>query len=74
MTAIVTGDMPPPLPLVEGPLEPRGPFCMPLRTSIKPIFASIQTDDQIVTATTLQRDGRNMSKHSTVRVPKTANL
>src|SRR5580698_9570428 len=58
ITAIVTGDMPLLLAL------PRGPFCIPLRTSIKPIFASIENDDQIVTATTLQCDGRNMSKRT----------
>jgi hypothetical protein len=40
--AIIIGDMPPLLPLlVEGARGPRGPFCIPLRTSINPIFASI---------------------------------
>src|ERR1700733_12534491 len=39
--AIIIGDMPPPLLAVEGARGPRGPFCIPLRTSIKPIFASI---------------------------------
>src|ERR1700683_2509807 len=33
---MVSGDMPPPLP-VEGPRGPCGPFCMPLRTSIRPM-------------------------------------
>src|ERR1700719_2980375 len=37
---MVIGDMPPPLPLVEEPRGPCGPFCMPLRTSIKPIVTS----------------------------------
>jgi hypothetical protein len=33
---MVMGDMPPPL-LLEPPRGPWGPFCMPLRTSIRPI-------------------------------------
>jgi hypothetical protein len=42
--AIMIGDMPPPLELVlagAGVRAPRGPFCMPLRTSISPMFASV---------------------------------
>jgi hypothetical protein len=35
----VMGDMPPP-PLLAGPRCPRGPFCIPLRTSSRPMFAS----------------------------------
>ena len=34
---MVTGDMP---PLALGSVRPRGPFCIPLRMSIKPIDAS----------------------------------
>ncbi|WP_456729773.1 hypothetical protein [Bradyrhizobium sp. USDA 3364] len=41
--AIVIGDMPPLLELsdgVVGALGPRGPFCMPLSTSSKPMIVS----------------------------------
>ncbi|MGN8545752.1 hypothetical protein ACQPTN_12890 [Bradyrhizobium sp. 13971] len=41
--AIVIGDIPPLLELsddVLGPLGPRGPFCMPLSTSSKPMIVS----------------------------------
>src|SRR5262244_3725953 len=40
MIAIVIGDMPP-LLLAFGVLSPRGPFCIPLRMSSSPIFASL---------------------------------
>jgi hypothetical protein len=36
---MVIGDMPP-LLLLDGWRCPRGPFCIPLRTSIRPIVAS----------------------------------
>jgi hypothetical protein len=41
--AIMIGDMPPWLLVVvpAGGRAPRGPFCMPLSTSINPIVASI---------------------------------
>ncbi len=37
---MVIGDMPPlSAPLEEGALGPRGPFCMPLRMSSKPMVS-----------------------------------
>src|ERR1700727_1454927 len=38
--AMVSGDMPLLLPGALGVLGPRGPFCMPLSTSSKPIVSS----------------------------------
>ena len=37
---MVMGDIPLPLDCVLGVLGPRGPFCMPLSTSSKPIVVS----------------------------------
>jgi hypothetical protein len=39
--AIMIGDMPPWPLVLAGVRAPRGPFCMPLSTSINPIVASI---------------------------------
>jgi hypothetical protein len=38
--AMVKGDIPPPLDCSLGRLGPRGPFCMPLSTSSKPMVVS----------------------------------
>ena len=38
--AMVIGDMPPPSDCALGLLGPRGPFCMPLSTSSKPMVVS----------------------------------
>jgi hypothetical protein len=38
--AMVMGDIPLPLDCVLGVLGPRGPFCMPLSTSSKPMVVS----------------------------------
>ena len=39
---MVIGDMPPPSDCALGVLGPRGPFCMPLSTSSKPMVVSCQ--------------------------------
>src|SRR5580704_17014711 len=41
---MVMGDMPPPLlDPDEEPRAPRGPFCIPLRTSMRPTIASLDS-------------------------------
>ena len=37
---MVMGDIPPPASFALGVLGPRGPFCMPLSTSSKPMVVS----------------------------------
>src|SRR4051812_5605070 len=56
--AIVIGDIPPPLsdcPL--GVLGPRGPFCMPLSTSSKPIVVSCRVSSPTPRNITAGHDG-----------------
>src|ERR1700733_3779545 len=40
---MVIGDIPPLLDPDEAPRAPRGPFCMPLRTSMRPTIASLES-------------------------------
>jgi hypothetical protein len=62
---MVTGDMPPPLlDPDEEPRAPRGPFCIPLRTSMRPTIASLDSRADYQSAWPTRLLGENVKIYS----------
>src|ERR1700722_14496711 len=61
---MVMGDMPPPLDPDGAPRAPRGPFCIPLRTSMRPTIASLESRGEYQSLSTTRLLGESVKIYS----------